>query len=75
LLVFDPNLPAHGALATTDAGLPCLLFAAVYAFCRYGKQPSPSQLVLVGVGTGLAFAAKHTGFLAAPAIALLALLE
>ena len=31
--------------------------------------------MLVGVATGLAFAAKHTGFLAAPTIALLALVE
>ena len=40
LLVFDPNLLAHGALVTTDAGLSCFLFAAVYAFYRYVKQPS-----------------------------------
>lgn len=75
LLVFDPNLLAHGALVTTDAGLSCFLFAAVYAFYRYVKQPSPVRLFVGGVATGLAFAAKHTGFLAAPAIALLALVE
>ncbi|HZD32447.1 MAG TPA: glycosyltransferase family 39 protein, partial [Candidatus Angelobacter sp.] len=75
LLVFDPNLLAHGALVTTDVGLSCFLFAAVYAFYRYVKQPSPGRLALVGIATGLAFAAKHTGFLAAPTIALLALAE
>ena len=75
LLVFDPNLLAHGALVTTDAGLSCFLFAAVYAFYRYVKQPSPARLVIVGIATGLAFAAKHTGFLAAPSIVLLALVE
>jgi 4-amino-4-deoxy-L-arabinose transferase-like glycosyltransferase len=75
LLVFDPNLLAHGALVTTDAGLSCFLFAAVYAFYRYVKQPTTSRLVLVGIATGLAFASKHTGFLAAPTIALLALVE
>ncbi len=75
LLVFDPNLLAHGALVTTDAGLSCFLFAAVYAFYRYVKQPSPSRLVVVGIATGLAFATKHTGFLAAPSIVLLALVE
>ena len=75
LLVFDPNLLAHGALVTTDAGLSCFLFAAVYAFYRYVKQPTASRLVLVGIATGLAFSAKHTGFLAAPSIVLLALVE
>ena len=75
LLVFDPNLLAHGALVTTDAGLSCFLFAAVYAFYRYVKQPSTSRLLLVGIATGLAFSSKHTGFLAAPVIALLALAE
>jgi tetratricopeptide (TPR) repeat protein len=75
LLVFDPNLLAHGALVTTDAGLSCFLFAAVYAFYRYVKQPSPWRLVLVGVATGLAFSTKHTGFLAAPTLVSLALVE
>jgi hypothetical protein len=75
LLVFDPNLLAHGAFVTTDAGLSCFLFAAVYAFYRYVKQPTRGRLLLVGIATGLAFATKHTGFLAAPSIALLALVE
>jgi 4-amino-4-deoxy-L-arabinose transferase-like glycosyltransferase len=75
LLVFDPNLLAHGALVTTDAGLSCFLFAAVYAFYRYVKKPSPWRLVVVGLATGLAFAVKHTGVLAALSIALLALVE
>jgi len=75
LLVFDPNLLAHGAFVTTDAGLSCFLFAAVYAFYRYVKQPSTGRLLLVGIATGLAFATKHTGFLAAPSIVLLALVE
>jgi len=75
LLVFDPNLLAHGAFVTTDAGLSCFLFAAIYAFYRYVKQPTAGRLVVVGIATGLAFATKHTGFLAAPSIALLALVE
>src|SRR5271165_161806 len=75
LLVFDPNLLAHGALVTTDAGLSCFLFASIYAFYRYVKQPTTFRLVLVGIATGLAFSSKHTGFLAAPTIAVLALVE
>ena len=75
LLVFDPNLLAHGALVTTDAGLSCFLFASVYAFYRYVKVPSAWRLVVVGLATGLSFAAKHTGVLAAPILIVLALCE
>ena len=75
LFVFDPNYLAHGAFVTTDVGLSCFLFAAVYAFYRYVKQPTPGRLVLVGIATGLAFATKHTGVLAAPSLVVLALVE
>src|SRR5271169_2145665 len=75
LLVFDPNLLAHGALVTTDAGLSCFLFASVYAFYRYVETPSPLRLVVAGLATGLSFAAKHTGVLAAPILVLLAIGE
>jgi hypothetical protein len=75
LLVFDPNLLAHGPLVTTDTGLSCFLFASVYAFYRYVKAPTAWRLVAVGLATGLAFAAKHTGVLAAPTLIVLALCE
>ena len=75
LLVFDPNLLAHGALVTTDSGLSCFLFASIYTFYRYCKQPSPRRLIIAGLATGLCFAAKHTGVLAAPILVLLALSE
>src|SRR5260370_11460900 len=40
LLIFEPNLLAHGALVTTDARLSCFMFATVYAFYRYVNAPS-----------------------------------
>jgi hypothetical protein len=75
LLAFDPNLLAHGALVTTDAGLSCFMLASVYAFYRYVKAPSWPRLVLVGLSAGLALATKHTGLLILPILALLALAE
>lgn len=75
LLTFDPNLLAHGALVTTDAGLACFMFAAVYAFYRYVKAPSIPRLIVAGVVVGLALAVKHTGFLILPILLLLALSE
>lgn len=75
LLVFDPNQLAHGAFVTTDTGLTCFLFATVYAFYRYVKQPSAWRLLLVGVAGGLALSAKHTGILIFPILLALAICE
>jgi len=75
LLVFEPNLLAHGAVVTTDVGLSCFMFGTVYAFYRYVKAPSVARLIIVGVAAGLALAAKHTGLLVFPMLMLLALCE
>lgn len=75
LLAFEPNVLAHGALVTTDAGLSCFLFATIYAFYRYVKAPSVWRTVIVGVSAGLALAVKHTGILVFPMLLLLAISE
>jgi 4-amino-4-deoxy-L-arabinose transferase-like glycosyltransferase len=75
LIVFEPNLLAHGARVTTDAGLSCFMFATIYAFYRYVKVPSAWRLAVVGLATGLTLAAKHTGILVIPMLALLAICE
>ena len=72
LLVFDPNQLAHGAYVTTDTGLAGFLFATVYCFYRYVKQPTPRRLILTGLAAGLALSAKHTGILVFPILLLLA---
>ncbi|MET0625984.1 MAG: glycosyltransferase family 39 protein [Pyrinomonadaceae bacterium] len=75
LLAFEPNLLAHGALVTTDAGISCFMFAAVYAFYRYVKTPSWWRLSLVGLAAGLALAVKHSGIFLFPILFLLAACE
>src|SRR5258708_590536 len=75
LIVFEPNLLAHGARVTTDAGLSCFMFATIYAFYRYVKAPSAWRLAVVGLATGLTLAAKHTGILVIPMLVLLAICE
>lgn len=72
LLVSEPNLLAHGALVTTDAGVSCFMFATVYAFYRYAKAPSLWRLLLVGLSAGLALAVKHSGIFVFPMLFLLA---
>src|SRR3954464_8000866 len=75
LLAFEPNLLAHGALVTTDAGISCFMFATIYAFYRYATSPSLWRLLLVGVSAGLALAVKHSGIFVFPMLFLLAVCE
>ncbi|MGC1362956.1 MAG: glycosyltransferase family 39 protein, partial [Silvibacterium sp.] len=72
LLVFEPNIVAHGAYVTTDTGVSCFLLAAVYAFYRYVKVPSAWRLVVAGIASGLALGSKHSAILLLPILILLA---
>jgi hypothetical protein len=75
VLVFEPNLLAHGAYVATDVALSCWMFATVYAFYRYVKAPSLGRLAVTGLVAGLALASKHTGILVFPMLALLLICE
>jgi tetratricopeptide (TPR) repeat protein len=75
LLVFEPNILAHGAVVTTDVGVSCFLLATVYTFYRYAKKPTAGRLVLTGVAAGLALATKHSAILIVPILAALAVCE
>ncbi len=66
LVVFEPNMIAHGAYVTTDMGISCFMFASIYALYRYVKAPSVGRLIVLGVVTGLALASKHSGVLLLP---------
>jgi dolichyl-phosphate-mannose--protein O-mannosyl transferase len=75
LFVFDPMIVANGPLITTDIGLTCCLFAAVYALYRYGKRPSLLRLSLCALAAGLSLAAKHSAILLFPILLLLCTME
>jgi hypothetical protein len=75
LLVFEPNLLAHGALVTTDMGVTFGLFLAVAAYSAYRKGPSIGKLAFAAAAAGVAVAAKHSGILVFPILALLALID
>jgi hypothetical protein len=66
LVVFEPNMIAHGAYVTTDMGISCFMFASIYAFYRYVKAPSVGRLIVLGLVSGLALASKHSGVLLLP---------
>jgi 4-amino-4-deoxy-L-arabinose transferase-like glycosyltransferase len=75
LLVFDPNVLAHGALVTTDMGVTFGLFLAIGSFYLYQKKPSWLRLLGAGVATGVCLGTKHSGILIFPMLLLLALTE
>ena len=66
LIVFEPNLIAHGAYVTTDMGITCFMFATIFALFRFRERPSWRTLLLVGLATGLALASKHSAVLLLP---------
>lgn len=75
LVVFEPNLIAHGAYVTTDMGITCFLFAAIYALYRFRDRPSWQRLCVLGLATGLALATKHSAVLLLPIALTLAAFE
>lgn len=75
LLVFEPNVLAHGAFVTTDVGVSCFFFASIYAFYRYCKSPSIGRLLVAGLASGLALATKHSAVLLLPMLVSLIVCE
>lgn len=73
LCAFDPNLIAHGMLATTDLGVTAFSFITLYGLWASLRRPLPGSLVLTGVALGLALMAKMTAALLLPVSALLIL--
>jgi 4-amino-4-deoxy-L-arabinose transferase-like glycosyltransferase len=72
LLVFEPNILAHGAVVTTDVGMSLFFLATVYTFYRYVKKPTAGRLLLTGLAAGLGLATKHSAILVFPALFVLA---
>jgi 4-amino-4-deoxy-L-arabinose transferase-like glycosyltransferase len=75
LLVFEPNIIAHGSLVTTDMSVTVGFFAAVYALYRYVKSPRMLRFLTVGLAVGLTLTAKHSGVLILPIFVLLLLVD
>jgi 4-amino-4-deoxy-L-arabinose transferase-like glycosyltransferase len=71
LFAFEPTIIAHGALVTTDMAVSVGLFASVFLFYRYRKNPTFARLVLVGIAVGWTLSSKHSGIIVLPILFLL----
>ncbi len=63
---FDPNILAHGTLATLDLGVTCFIFVAMFGVQRLLRRPSRSNLVIGGVLLGLTLGAKVSALIVLP---------
>ncbi len=71
LLVFEPNILAHGMYVTTDVPVSCMFFAAIYTFYRWVRRPVWQRLAVAGTASGFALAAKHSAVLLLPMLLVL----
>ncbi|MGE0706138.1 MAG: hypothetical protein AB7P22_19630, partial [Vicinamibacterales bacterium] len=60
LYTVEPNLSAHSSLVTTDFGLTCFAFGAVYFLWRSSRSPSAFNLAGVILFIALAAVSKYT---------------
>jgi hypothetical protein len=60
LYVLEPNLAAHASLVTTDFGLTCFVFAAVYCLWRLSRRFSLAGVGALAACVGLAVVAKFS---------------
>jgi len=68
LLSFDPNILAHGNLATNDMGVTCFATLTLYAFWRWMIRPTPARAIIAGLFLGLAQVSKFSALYLIPAV-------
>jgi hypothetical protein len=68
LFAFDPNILAHGSLATTDIGAVAFIFWAAQALARYLGRPTWRRWWTAALLLGLAQGAKLTAALLLPVL-------
>jgi hypothetical protein len=71
LLALDPNILAHGRLATTDMGVTCLALAAAFALWRAVQGGTWRRWVLAGAALGAAQLSKFSALTLLPSTLLI----
>jgi tetratricopeptide (TPR) repeat protein len=67
----SPNLTAHAPLVTTDAGVTCFMFGAVYFLWRASRRATVANVAALAACTALAVVSKFSGLLLLPILAVL----
>ncbi|WP_446744988.1 ArnT family glycosyltransferase [Silvibacterium acidisoli] len=75
VVVFEPNLIAHGAYVTTDMAVTCGIFATIYALYRFRQHATLGRLAVLGIALGVALAVKHSATLLLPISLMILLAE
>jgi hypothetical protein len=68
LVIFDPNLLAHGRLTTTDMGVAALSAAAMWSLWRAVRRPGWGRWAAAGFLFGLAQLSKFSALALAPVV-------
>lgn len=74
LVLFDPNVLAHGRYVTTDLGGTLFLFLATWALWRLWQKPTWGRWLVTAVTLGCAFGSKLSMLGFVPIFALMAFL-
>ncbi|MGQ9710707.1 MAG: ArnT family glycosyltransferase [Anaerolineae bacterium] len=74
VLVFDPNILAHSAVACTDLGAAAMMTVALFLFTRWLHRPAMLRLVTAGIGLGLALGTKTSAILLLPIVVFLGII-
>jgi hypothetical protein len=67
----EPNLLSHASLVTTDLGVTCFIFGAIYFAWRVQRDGSSRNVAGLTVCTALAVVSKFSALLLVPVVAIL----
>jgi hypothetical protein len=68
LFAFDPNMMAHGSLATNDMGVTLFAGLTLYTFWRWLKKPTRGRAVVAAIAFCLAQVSKYSALLLVPSL-------
>ncbi len=74
LYTLSPTLIAHGRLINTDVGIATATLISFYYFLSFLEKPSNTNIILAGIGLGLAQIVKFTGVFLVPVFAFLGII-
>ena len=75
MLSFDPNILAHGNLATNDMGVTCFATLTLYAFWRWMARPTAARAVIAGLALGFAEVSKFSAVYLIPVLMIILLTD